>query len=128
MNGDLFNDLVAALEAVQTTFRSPQTFPSQTKPLLVAALKQGASLKTAFPKPNSDELDALVELESNTLTFQKELLSYGKNLVHARKKFVDDVLTPFWIALNRGCADNPKYAVWLTRLDGYKTLQRMVGL
>lgn len=128
MNGDLLNQLVDELGTILSTFRSLKTFSLQTSSLLKEIPRTIIQLKKEYPKPNQAELDLLIDLETSIKRFETNLPNYSRNLVQARTGFVDEVLSPLWIGLNSICTENPKYSNWLTKLKGYDSLKRMVGL
>jgi len=126
MNSDLFNDLMTSMSAVLGTFRSPETFPSNTVPLLKVSLNLIATLKKETPSPSHEELDAFIDLETRLLSFSKAIPSYGRDMVLARmafKKPLRDLLE----ALDLIAASNPAYGSWLRNLPGYELLRKMVG-
>ncbi|MBI4145876.1 hypothetical protein HY489_00905 [Candidatus Woesearchaeota archaeon] len=126
MNAELLNELVTSLTAVQATFRSLETFPSQTVTLLSTVRTVLKRLIAEEPKPTVDERECLSNLEKNLILFTSA--SHGRNLVAARAAFIRQVLSPFFTALNAIAAGNPRYAAWLGKLAGYQQLQKMVGL
>jgi len=128
MNGEVFNELVDILGAVQTTFRSLETFPLKTRTLFETVLRVLSRLKAEQPPLNQEERDTVFDLEERLRAYQTNAVLNSRNLVEARQAFRDTALMPFLNLLDETCIENPKYGVWLRSLAGYKLLRKLVGV
>src|SRR3990172_3206357 len=126
MNPDRFNELIDALGTILSSFRSVDTFPTQTNVLLSQTIQKIREVKSEAPVPSAEERDALIDLENDLQSFAVAIPEYGRNLTLAREKF-KTILRKFLALLNAIGTTNPKYAQWIASLVGYKQLLRMVA-
>ena len=126
MNPDVFNEAITQLSAVLGTFRSVELFPAKTEVLLDTTLKEIQRLRAETPLPSSNESDALIQLQGTLGEFKKNLAGHGRNLSGAREDFKKR-LREFYDDFLLIAAENPAYSNWLSRLPGFKLLEKMVG-